>query len=264
MIKFLWNSYLVHIVDVGVVTFIIYRLLLLVKGTRAMQVLWGVAFVAVAAILATGVFHFPTLGWLLRYFWVAGGIALLVIFQPEVRSALANLGRPWFNNLVLPEELPFIDELIEAVEECSRKSIGALIVLQQETGLKNIIETGVVINGEISKKLLLTIFYPRSALHDGAVIIQSNRLFAARCLLPLTNEPGLRKVLGTRHQAAVGVTEISDAWVIVVSEETGYVSVARKGELEQNITIKNLRQQLIELYKTQRKKMRLLNFLEKG
>lgn len=253
----LWQHYFIHIVDLGIVTFIFYRLLLLIRGTRAMQVLWGVVVVAVTTILVTEVFHFPALGWLLRDFWIAGGVALVVIFQPEIRSALAQLGRPWFNRLILPDDLTFIKELIETVEKCSQKSIGALIVLQQETGLRNIIETGVIINGEISQELLLSIFNPRSLLHDGAVVIQGTRLVAAGCLLPLTNEPGLSKILGTRHRAAMGVSEISDAWVIVVSEETGNISLVRESKLEQNISLEILRHHLIDLYRMRQKETRL-------
>jgi diadenylate cyclase len=261
-LKEIWTNYLVHILDVLIVAFIFYRLMLLIKGTRAVQVLAGLIVLLLCTFLARDVFHFRALGWLLDKFWMAGVLILVVVFQPELRALLDQLGSQKFARLIFSEELDFVDEIISAVKKLSSERIGALIVLEQDTGLRNFVETGRRINGEVTKELLLTIFTPYSPLHDGAVIIKEDRLIAAGCILPLTQDLRVAKILGTRHRAALGITEISDAWAIVVSEENGGVSLARNGQLEYDFKLENLRKQMIELYRKKREKYPFLQRLK--
>jgi diadenylate cyclase len=250
----LWSNILIHVVDILVVAFVFYHVLRLIRGTRAIQVLRGVVILAALTFLVHRGLHLPTLGWILRTFWVAWAVILAVVFQPELRSLLAQLGSRRLGRILLPEELHFVDEIVSALKEASQHHIGMLIALEQETGLRNFIETGTLINGEVSRDLLLTLFHPRTLLHDGAVIIREDRLVAAACVLPLSNDPGLSRILGTRHRSAVGLTEISDAVVLVVSEETGTVSVARDGRLERDVDLDQLRDRLHDFYRSMRER----------
>lgn len=238
-----------QMLDILLVAYIFYRLMLLVRGTRSVQILLGILFLALATFLVSNIFHLPMTKWLLEKFWMAGIIILVIVFQPEIRSALAELGTQPISRWILPDKLNFIDEIVEALKECSHKRIGALLVLEQETGLKNFIETGTRINAEISKELILSILHPRSPLHDGAVILAGEQLVAAGCVLPITDDPHFAKVLGMRHRAAVGVSECSDAIVMVVSEENGGLSLARGGRLQREVELKELREQLYDLFR---------------
>ena len=249
VLKNLWLNYIIHAADILIVAYIFYRLLLLIKGTRAVQIIIGILTLAIITFLSNKILHLTTLSWLLNRFWLAAVVILVVVFQPEIRSALAQLGSHKWGNILLPSELSFINEIIEAIKECSQRQIGALIVLEQDIGLKTYIETGILINSQISKELILSIFNPRSPLHDGAVIVQNTRLIAASCVLPLSHEPIVSEILGTRHRASIGLSEIADAIVIVVSEETGKISVAKKGRLEGKVEPDALRRKLLELYK---------------
>jgi len=244
----LWRRYLVNIVDILIVAYITYKLFMLLKGTRAIQVLRGI-FILILATFAARALHFQTVSWILKGVWVAGVIAIVIVFQPELRSVLAQIGKGPVLRSFFSEKLVFIDEIIKALERLSKKGFGALIILEQNTGLRNYIESGVVINGEVTADLLCSIFMTRAPIHDGAVIVQNERLIAAGCVLPLTHEPGVTKILGTRHRAAIGITEVSDAWAIVVSEETGDISLARNGKLERKIDIKELHSEITQLYK---------------
>jgi diadenylate cyclase len=254
MLTHLWRHYLIHAVDILVVAYIFYRVLLLVRGTRSMQVLGGVVMLVVVTFLAQNVLRLPTLSWLLRTFWVAWVVVLAVVFQPELRSMLAQLGSRRWGRILLAEEFSFVGEIIAALREASQTRIGMLVVLEQETGLRNFIETGTLINGEVSRELLLTLFYPKTLLHDGAAVLREDRVVAAGCVLPLSTDPGLSRILGTRHRAAIGMTEISDAVVLVVSEETGTVSVARDGKLERDVDLGQLKDQLMEFYRSLRQR----------
>ncbi|MBI3292270.1 MAG: TIGR00159 family protein [Elusimicrobia bacterium] len=245
----LWSQYLVHLLDIGLVAFLLYRLMLLIKGTRAVQVLLGIAMLLGITIVVRDLLRLRTLTWLLDNFWGGAAIILAVVFQPELRGLLAQLGAHPLNRILIPQEAGFIDEIVAALREASERRIGMLIVLEQETGLRNYIETGTPINGEVTHELLLSLFNVRSPLHDGAVIVEQGRLVAAACLLPLSLEPGLAKILGTRHRAAVGLSEISDALVLVVSEETGIISLARGGRLQRGLDPEELREQLTELFR---------------
>jgi diadenylate cyclase len=243
-----------HVLDVLLAAYIFYKLMLVVRGTRSVQILQGILFLAVGTFLVNEVLHLPMMQWLLQKFWMAGLVILAVVFQPEIRSALAQLGIRQLSRWILPARFGFINGIIAALKECSEKRIGALIVLEQETGLKNYIETGTRINGEISSELILSLLHPRSPLHDGAIVISGAQLAAAGCLLPLTDDLHFAKLLGTRHRAAVGLSEFSDAVVLVVSEETGQISVARDGRLQREVDLNELRDQVYDLYRAKSEK----------
>ncbi len=248
MLYEIWFNYLIPVADILLIAYVFYRALLLIQGTRAVQIIIGILTLVVITVIAEAVLRLNTLSWLLNKFWVAAPVILVVVFQPEIRSMLAQLGSHRWSRMLLTSQQQFIDEIIDAVKDCSTRNVGALIVLEQEIGLRTQIETGTIINGEVSKELLQSIVNTKSPLHDGAIIIQNNRLIAAGCLLPLTSENGILKVLGTRHRAAVGLSEISDALIIVVSEESGGISVARSGKLETNIEAAELRGRLKDMY----------------
>jgi len=243
----LWRKYLVNILDILVVAYVVYKLFILLKGTRAIQVLRGL-FILILATLVARALHFNTVSWILKGFWVAGVIAIVIVFQPELRSFLAQIGRGHVLKTFFREKLVFVDEIIKALERLSQKGFGALIVLEQNVGLRDYIESGIIINGEVTAELLCSIFMSRAPIHDGAVIVQNERLIAAGCVLPITYEPGVSKILGTRHRAAIGITEVSDAWAIVISEESGNISLAHNGKLVTKIDIKELHAQLTEVY----------------
>jgi len=249
----MYLNYIKNVVDLFVVYYIVYRLILLIKDTRAMNLVWGVFILAVLTSL-TKLFSLGATVWLLQQFWLAGIFLLIVVFQPEIRVALANIGSNPLGRMLISQEYRFIAELMEAVKFASEKKTGMLVVLEQDMGLRDIVETGVRVNGEVSKELLLTVFYPNTHLHDGAVVIANNRLVAAGCILPLTEQKELSKILGMRHRAALGLSEISDAIILTVSEETGLVSVSRNGKLQQAVDPKDLETMLYQLYRSKAEK----------
>lgn len=239
------------IVDIGIVAFVFYKLFTLIRGTRAVQLIKGILVLLVATKVAQWL-QLYTIHWLLRNIQVALVVALPIVFQPELRRALEQLGRgrlfarPY---AVLGAEglRRLVDEVARAVEILSRNKIGALIVLERETGLKDIAETGTAVDGLVSAEMLVNIFIPNTPLHDGAVVIRGDRVLAAGCFLPLSDAANLARELGTRHRAAVGVTEHSDAVAVVVSEETGAVSLASAGKLIRNVDDKTLREMVTSL-----------------
>ena len=239
-------------VDLLAVYYIVYRLILLVKGTRAMQVIWGVLILAIISSLSKYAGLSATV-WLLQQFWVAGIVMLIIIFQPEIRFALANLGSNPLGRL-MSQEYKFIPELIEALRAASASRTGMLVVLEQDMGLRDIEETGVRINGEVSRELLLSVFHDNTPLHDGAAVIAGNRLVAAGCVLPLTEQQELSKILGMRHRAAIGLSEIADALIVAVSEETGRLSLARNGKLQESVEPDELEKMLYSLYRSREEK----------
>lgn len=249
-----WLYYLLPAIDILLIAFVFYRVLLLIKGTHSVQVVMGLAVLMGVTLFVRLVRHLPASAWLLENFWSDAVVLLAVVFQPELRTALAHLGSHPLGRLLMPLRPTFVNEILGAVEEAMQRQMGLLVVLEQEVGLRNYAETGTQINGEISKELILSIFHYRSPLHDGAVIIQGDRLVAAGCLLPLSNDPNLAKILGTRHRAAVGLSEFTDAWVIVVSEETGALSLARGGQLERELKLEDLQRLLTELYEQRAQK----------
>ena len=249
----MYLHYAKNIIDIFVVYSIVYHLILLIKGTRAMQVIWGVFILAIITAIAK-LLNLSATMWMMQQFWLAGIFLLIVVFQPEIRSALANIGtNPW-GRILMPQEYKFIKEMISALRAASHDRTGMIIVLEQDMGLKDIMDTGIMVNGEVSKELLLTVFFNKTQLHDGAVIISNNRLVAAGCILPLTEQRELSMMLGMRHRAALGLSEICDSIIIVVSEETGQIALARNGKLQQAVDIDKLENMLYTLYRSKSEK----------
>ena len=238
------------IVDIGLVTFVIYKIIMLVKDTRAWQLIKGIIFILVAAELSK-VLKLNTIAYILNYTISVLTIALVVVFQPELRSILEQIGRSRFKDLFSIEKssrkvktTAMIEEIVKACTEMSKTFTGALIVIERETKIGEAIKTGVQLDADVTCELLINIFWPNTPLHDGAVIIRDNKIKAAACFLPLTDNPNLSKELGGRHRAALGITEISDAIAIVVSEESGKISYALNGGLTRNLTPDMLRKAL--------------------
>ena len=242
------NPYLA-LVDVILVAYIIYRLLLLVRGTRAVQLLKGVAVIVVLVWL-TGFLELEAMHWLVRQALLPGIIAFIIIFQPELRIALERIGRGrFFGRLGGLTQTPtrVVSEVLHGVDDLKRQKAGALIVFERQTGLENYATTGQLIHGSASAALIGSIFYPNSPLHDGAVIIRRDEVIAAGCVLPLSDRPGLARTTGMRHRAAVGLTERTDAVALLLSEETGRVSLCVAGELSPSPEPAVLKERLIGL-----------------
>jgi diadenylate cyclase len=241
-------------IDVLAIAWLLYRLLLLAKGTRAWQIIGGLA-VFVAAVLLSDWLNLYALNWLLRQAFPLGPVAIVILFLPELRQALEQFGRLgfWGKSLGLTAKedmtrvMQTINAVVAAVSTMSVKRIGALLVFERETGLDNIIATGTVINADATSELLSTIFYKGTPLHDGAVIIRGHRVVAAGCTLPLTASPRVDANVHTRHKAALGMSEESDAVVVVVSEETGTISIAVEGKLLRGLRDDTLRERLCQM-----------------
>ena len=236
-----WAEAIKDIVDVLAVTYIIYYLILLVRGTRAIQLLKGIFVLVIIWALSTW-FDLYTLKWLMNQLFTFGVLAVFIIFQPELRRGLEQLGRgKLFGRSKDEEELTrSISHIIKAVNYLSRRKIGALIVFERQTGLNEYVESGIPMQSLISSELLINIFIPNTPLHDGAIIIQGTRITAAACYLPLSENPFISKELGTRHRAAIGISEVGDALAVVVSEETGQVSLALDGQVVRDINEESL------------------------
>lgn len=236
------------LLDILLVAVILYRLLYIVKGTKAAQMLTGLLVLLLATLVAR-YFNLLTLDWLLQGFWAYIVIALIIIFQPEIRRTLAKVGETsLLQAFTTAEELKSIEEIVRATASLANRKIGALIVLERETDLRDFIEIGIPLDARVSREILLSIFHPSSPIHDGAVIIRGNRIAAAGCFLPITLSADLRKALGTRHRAALGITEETDAVAIAVSEETGFISLAMNGKLSEQLDMTALRQALTEIF----------------
>lgn len=245
------------ILDIFIVAFIFYKILEFIKETRAQQLIKGL-LVLVVAFFLSDLFNLYALNWLLRGTMTVGAIALVVVFQPELRRALEYVGRSKivkapFGQLDKEKAKAITDEFVKAVSACSSTKTGALIILERETSLTEIAESGTEINADISAQLLLNIFYEGAPLHDGAVIIRGDRIYAASCVLPLTNNKDLNKSLGTRHRAGIGITEHSDAIALIVSEETGIISMAVDGKLTRFLDAKKIEKTLLNLYLSEEK-----------
>ncbi len=243
------------ILDIIIVYYVFYRLLVLIRDTRAVQLIKGLLLL-LAAILVSDRLQLWTLNWLLNQTIAAGFIAIPIVFWPELRRALEQLGRARFLNQRLPlsvEEEGWdhtINELVTSVGILSKNKIGALVVMERETGLSEYVETGTQIDALVSSALLTNTFIPNTPLHDGAVIIRRGRILAAGCYLPLTVNPFLDKELGTRHRAGIGITEETDAIAVIVSEETGTISLASDGQISRHLDPRSLQQMLKELLPT--------------
>ncbi|HEX5724635.1 MAG TPA: diadenylate cyclase CdaA [Longimicrobiaceae bacterium] len=230
------------LVEILLVGWVFYRILLVLAGTRAIQMLLGL-FLLVAAYVAARVLNLTLLEYLLRTVFQFGVIAALVVFQPELRNALAHLGQNrllrFFSRLELKE---VADEIVQAVEELSRDKTGAILAVERDVGLGEYVESGTPLQARVSAALLQNIFTPLSLLHDGAAVIRGDEIVAAGVILPLTQFPVPDRTLGTRHRAALGLTDETDALVVVVSEETGRISVAHRGRLQLGVTPDQLRE----------------------
>ena len=235
-----WNAAL----DIFIVAILIYQILVLIKGTRAVQMALGLAFITAFFYFSRWV-RLEAVTWMLTNVLPYFVFAIIVIFQHEIRRALARFGQtPLFAGFSSINRNEFYDEIILAITTLASQQTGALIVVERDIGLKTYIESGIALDASLSYDLLVTIFNPSVPLHDGAVIVQSGRIAAAACFLPLTVKPRLSKELGTRHRAAIGITEETDAVAIIVSEETGAVSFAHDGEIERRVDPEALRQRL--------------------
>jgi diadenylate cyclase len=237
------------VLDILLVALLIYRVLWLFRGTRAVQIAVGLGVLA-GATMAARAFELTSLGWLLDHFWSFWVVVLIVVFQPELRRALAWVGQgPVLKRLLgdTTERARVVDEVGRAVEALAARRIGALIVLERSTGLRQYAELGVALDALVSADLLTSVFLPYSPLHDGAVFIQGGRVVAAGCFLPLSRNTQIGRTLGTRHRAALGITEETDAIAVVASEETGRLSLAVAGRIEVAADADALRQRLEEL-----------------
>ena len=238
------------IIDIAIVSFIIYKILGFIRSTRAEQLAKGLLVIVVAAFLAN-IMHLYILNWLLTGVLSVGVIALVVVFQPELRRGLEFLGRGRFTRQfsISQEHITGnVDKIVRAVEYFAGRKEGAIIVIERQTALQDIVETGTLIDAVVSEDLLENLFYKGSPLHDGAVILRSERILAAGCVLPLTQNQNLSKELGTRHRAGIGISEVSDAVAIIVSEETGIISVASDGKLSRFLDRKALEKMLLNMY----------------
>ncbi|MDO5689858.1 MAG: diadenylate cyclase CdaA [Tissierellia bacterium] len=245
IIAYATNIRLADVIDIMVVAVIIYKLMMLIRETRAEQLIKGIiALLLMAAV--TNWLNLYTMKWIINTTLVYGMLSLLIVFQPELRRALEYIGRSNFLTKPLVEIKgekvdKITEEVIAAVASLARQKIGALIVIERSTGLNEILESGTKLDADISSELLVNIFIPNTPLHDGAVILRGDKIRAAGCFLPLTENQSLSKELGTRHRAALGVSERSDAMALVVSEETGAISIAESGKINRYIDDETLR-----------------------
>lgn len=248
-----WLACTAHLIEILIIATVIYYVLHFMRGTRAATILRGLFFLLLGGYLLVFVgervfgLDFDRLSWAMDRLVTLLVIAALIIFQPEIRRALVRLGHNPFFNLVSRRGHSVIGEVVKAAAELSKRRVGALIAIQREVGLGVYIEHGVRLDAEITSEALWTIFTSTGPLHDGAVVVRQGRLAAAGCLFPLTENPDLSRSLGTRHRAAIGVTEDSDAVAVVVSEETGRISLGLQGELHEGLTPEELRARLLEL-----------------
>lgn len=240
---------LVDIIDILLVSFVFYKLYQIMRGTRGSQMFLGLLLILVVSFLV-GAFGMKGMSWLVGSVAQVWVIAFVILFQPELRRLLIQLGQaPIVRRLFRVATTKVIDEITSAAVELSQKRYGGLFVLQRDMGMRSIIETGIKLQAEARSELIVSIFYPRTPLHDGAVVINGNLLEAAGCILPLTDNPNIDPSLGTRHRAALGVTEEFDAAVVVVSEETGQISLAYRGEfLDRGMSGEDLRKALEQIF----------------
>lgn len=255
------------VIDVAIVAFVVYKILCFIKETRAEQLVKGLLFLIVATILSD-TFNLYTINWILEGTLTLGVIALIIVFQPELRRALEYIGR----SKIIRKQFIEIDKerakqvtstIIKAVDYFSVNKIGVLIIMERETSLNDIVETGTKIDATLSGEMLGAIFYSGAPLHDGAAVIRGDRILAAGCVLPLTQNRTLSKDLGTRHRAGIGITENSDAIALIVSEETGIISMAIDGKLSRFLDIKTVEKTLLNIYMSQLASDKNNNFFAK-
>ena len=256
-------------IEILILWYLFYLILLFIKGTRAFQVLKGLVIIfvitAVAAFFVTQKLELYALTWIIERFFAIMIVALIILFQPELRQGLARIGqRGMFSLAVLEQHI--IQEIVNAASLLSKKRIGAIIAIQRDASLRIYIESGIALDAQVTSELLNTLFMPNTPLHDGGVVIRAERVLAAGCLFPLTDNPHVSKRLGTRHRAAIGLTEEADAVVVTVSEETGSVSVAVDGKLTQDLDRDGLEKMLKNLCssKPSQAKKNLIRMLRRG
>jgi TIGR00159 family protein len=239
--------------DIAIVSYIVYKMIGFIRETRAMQLIRGLVIIIVA-FFVSDIFNLYLLNWLLKSLFTMGLFAVVVLFQPELRRALEQVGRKnlmntnSFRNIDKNKAVETVDALVSAIDDFSATRTGALIAIERETMLNDIIETGVVVDAEISIRLLGNLFYEGSPLHDGGVIIRGARIHAASCVFPLTEKKNIGRNLGTRHRAGVGLSEVCDALIIIVSEETGVVSIAEDGKIRRFVDLKTIEKMLLNMY----------------
>ncbi len=237
------------VVDIALVWYVLYKLIMLIRGTKAIQLLKGIVIV-LGVRLASLFFNLQTLQWLTNQVIIWGFLAIIILFQPELRRALEQIGRGSIFSRSTKSAEETLENSIEAiVKSCNymaKRRIGAIVTIERETGIDDYAETGIAINGKLTQELLTNIFTPNTPLHDGAVIIKNDEIVAAACFLPLSESPFISKELGTRHRAAIGISEVTDAVTIIVSEETGNISCTRNGELRRKLDLDELRAYLNE------------------
>ena len=259
----IWNVFnrptIADVLDIFIVAYLIYKLLMLTKETRASAVLKGLVML-IAASWISDLLGLTALSWVLQNVVANGAVVLVILFQPELRKALEQIGRGAIRERATgSESAQIVSEITHCMLNLSRRRVGALIVIEQRIGLKDVVETGTTLNSEISSALLENIFEPNTPLHDGAVVIRGNRIMAAACILTLSEGKGISRELGPRHRAAIGITETTDAISLIVSEETGTISVAREGHLTRHLDRAGLEQVLTSIY--QQKETGLLSSL---
>lgn len=234
-----WLSYFGQIIDILLVTYVIYKLIMIIRGTRAVQLVKGITVILIVWFIS-GFFGLRTLEFIMSQTLTYGLLAIIIIFQPELRRGLEQLGRGrFFASRTAPKNEPVqksIDAIIKSCTYMGKRRIGALISIERETGLSDYAETGISMNADLTSELLINIFIPNTPLHDGAVILKNETILASGCYLPLSENPFISKELGTRHRAALGVSEVTDCITIIVSEETGNISVTKNAELHRDLT----------------------------
>jgi diadenylate cyclase len=247
MFELLSNFRFRDAIDVGIIAFVIYQIIDLIRGTRAVQMLIGLV-VFFLAFLSSRYFDLYALNWILDNFLGSILLVIVIIFQDDIRRALTQVGTRPFFGVESGLHGQDLEEIIRAAVSLASKRIGALIVLQRDVGLNDFIEVGTRLDARVSKELITSIFQPLSPIHDGALIIHKGRIIAAGCFLPLTTNPHVSKTLGTRHRAAIGLTEETDAVVIVISEEEGAISMVREGRITRDLDAATLRSTLQRMF----------------
>ena len=242
-------SWLKGLIDILLVAALFYRLLILVKGTRSAQMIMGLLVIVLVG-LAANYFDLPAVRWIVDNLKTVWLIVFVILFQPELRHALAQFGRTrYFRSFLRGENYGVLGEVVRAVENLAQRRHGALIVMERNVGLRNFVETGTRVDAKVSAELLVTLFSPGSPLHDGAVLVREDTIIAASCILPLSSNPRTAISLGTRHRAALGLSEETDAAVIIVSEQTGAISVAYRGVLYPRLDEGQLRSELSRIFR---------------
>ena len=257
-ILFFWRPTL----EILFIWILLYSLIRLFQGTRAVQVLMGLLILAIIFNIAK-VLELNTINWVLTKLFAVGVVAFLIIFQPELRRALARIGQNTMFGTFLKKG-GTVDEVVHASEHLSRNKIGGLIAIERDMGLKNYIESGLSLDARVSAELLISLFFPNNPTHDGGVIIQGERLASSGCLFPLSQNPQLARSLGTRHRAAVGLTEETDAVAVVISEETGAISVSVYGKLTRDLDGEALRRVLTNLFRPSERQQQWTDYWQKS